>query len=282
MLSSLDGIVVNVASRSKHHRSFRTVLVAQRRGEEMRTMSDLELQKPIRRGDRDGQVRLVQEWLCLHGQNVAIDGDFGPATEVAVKAFQSQKRLPNNGVVDISTFAQMVAPMRAAMAPISAQRRSLGDLVVAYAQQHLQQHPREIGGQNKGPWVRLYMDGNEGSEWAWCAGFACYCVKQAATATGASVPITPSFSCDSLASSAKSKGKFVAQPSSSNRGSITPGSLFLVRKTSTDWTHTGIVVDAESETFKTIEGNTNDDGSREGYEVCARTRGYSSMDFISI
>jgi hypothetical protein len=54
----------------------------------------------------------------------------------------------------------------------------------------------------------------------------------------------------------------------------------LVRNTPSDWTHTGIVVSTSAETFKTIEGNTNDDGSREGYEVCARTRGYSNMDFI--
>ncbi len=245
-------------------------------------MSDLELQKSVRRGDRGGQVRLVQEWLCLHGHNVAIDDDFGPATEAAVKAFQSQKNLSGNGVVDNSAFAQLVAPMRAALASITPQRRSLGELVVAYAQQHLQQHPREIGGQNKGPWVRLYMDGHEGTEWAWCAGFACFCLRQAANATGAAMPITPSFSCDSLAASAKSKGKFLGQPSASGRESITPGSLFLVRKTSTDWTHTGIVVRAETEIIKTIEGNTNDDGSREGYEVCARTRGYSSMDFIAM
>jgi len=32
--------------------------------------------------------------------------------------------------------------------------------------------------------------------------------------------------------------------------------------------------------FQTIEGNTNDDGSREGYEGCQRVRGYASKDFI--
>jgi hypothetical protein len=34
------------------------------------------------------------------------------------------------------------------------------------------------------------------------------------------------------------------------------------------------------EVFKTIEGNTNDDGSREGYEVCARIHDFKSMDFV--
>jgi hypothetical protein len=79
-----------------------------------------------------------------------------------------------------------------------------------------------------------------------------------------------------LATSAKANDRFVS------RDKAGPGSFFLVRNAPTDWTHTGIVVNASDETFKTIEGNTNDDGSREGYEVCARTRGYSNMDFIKI
>ena len=44
--------------------------------------------------------------------------------------------------------------------------------------------------------------------------------------------------------------------------------------------HTGIIASAGPDTLQTIEGNTNDDGSAEGYEVCARTRGYTNMDFI--
>lgn len=41
--------------------------------------------------------------------------------------------------------------------------------------------------------------------------------------------------------------------------------------------HTGFVEKVISSTqIQTIEGNTNDDGSREGYEVCRRTRTISS------
>ncbi|MFA9221023.1 MAG: CHAP domain-containing protein [Sediminibacterium sp.] len=36
--------------------------------------------------------------------------------------------------------------------------------------------------------------------------------------------------------------------------------------------HTGFVESVEGEIIHTIEGNTNDTGSREGYEVCRRTR----------
>ena len=39
---------------------------------------------------------------------------------------------------------------------------------------------------------------------------------------------------------------------------------------------------ADADGFDTIEGNTNDDGAREGTEVCARRRGYTAKDFITI
>jgi hypothetical protein len=42
------------------------------------------------------------------------------------------------------------------------------------------------------------------------------------------------------------------------------------------------VVKAETDTFKSIEGNTNDEGSSEGFEVCARVHAYRGLDFIII
>jgi peptidoglycan hydrolase-like protein with peptidoglycan-binding domain len=174
-------------------------------------MSDQQLQKPLRRGDKQGQVKLIQEWLSLHGHHVAIDGDFGPATEEAVKEFQRASGVGITGIVDGDTFGRLIAPMTAAVASLPGNGRSLGELVVAYAMQHLAQHPLEIGGQNRGPWVRLYMDGNEGQPWAWCAGFACFCLKRACETLRESVPVTPSFSCDTLAAAAKAKGKFVGR-----------------------------------------------------------------------
>jgi len=49
--------------------------------------------------------------------------------------------------------------MRIALAPIPNEGQALSQLMVAYAQQHLSTRPREVGGQNMGPWVRLYLVG---------------------------------------------------------------------------------------------------------------------------
>jgi hypothetical protein len=245
-------------------------------------MDELKLDKNYAKGSSGRKVKLIQEWLCLNGVNIATDGDFGPATDYAVRAFQKSAGLAVDGIVGDGTFARLVLPMTAALQPVTIGRKPLGAIVAAYAEQHLGQHPREIGGQNRGPWVRLYMDGNEGPAWPWCAGFASFVLKQACGSLKVPLPVNTSYSCDVLAANAQKKGSFLAGPKILDKNRITPGSLFLVQRTATDWEHTGIVVSAEKDVFHTIEGNTNDEGSREGYEVCKRIRGYEKKDFIVI
>ena len=241
-------------------------------------MKDLTIDPDYKRGAKGANVRLIQEWLSLHGFGVVPDGKFGAATEAAVRAFQRKKRIPADGSVDEATFEALVKPMHSALKSPKL-RGSLGAMIVAYAKRHLRAHPREVGGENRGPWVRLYMGGREGAEFAWCAGFACFVLQQACSTLQLPLPITTSVSCDSLAASAKRNGIFVRE-SAATRSGIRAGSFFLVRRSPEDWTHVGVVTAVAAEAFSTIEGNTNDSGSREGFEVCARTRGYKDKDFI--
>jgi hypothetical protein len=245
-------------------------------------MSELTLDKVYKKGNRSREVKMIQEWLCLQGFGLKIDRDFGSATDYAVREFQKREGLEEDGVVGNTTFTRLVQPMKNALKEIPKGNKSLGEMVVAYAKQHLKQQPREIGGQNKGPWVRLYMKGHEGEAWPWCAGFVSFILKQACDTLGCSLPLKTSFSCDILASGAKDKGIFLRGSIASDIKKIKPGSLFLERRTSTDWTHTGIVIGVKDTVFLTLEGNTNDEGSREGYEVCMRIRGYKSKDFVLI
>ena len=233
-------------------------------------------------GAKGTRARLAQEWLSLHGFHVTIDGQFGPASAAATRAFQQKKRRPVTGVVDRATFEALVAPMTAALAPLSPPANAtLGRMVVAYARQHLAQHPREIGGQNMGPWVRLYMDGNQGPAWPWCAGFASFVMKQASATVSRPLPIKTSYSCDLLAAYATGAGCFCEGDARLvPTKAVKPGALFLNRRVAGDWEHVGIVVSAEPDVFHSIEGNTNDAGDREGYEVCQRVRGYKNKDFV--
>lgn len=245
-------------------------------------MGELTLERQTKLGKRGKGVKRVQEWLTLQDFGVKPDGDFGAATETALKRFQRKKGLKPTGIVDAATFEQLVAPMRAAVAPIKPGKRRLGQLVVAYARQHLKSHPREVGPDNSGPWVRLYMDGRDGPAWPWCAGFSCFILKQAADTLDVAMPIPSSFDVDALASSAKANDRFIEGSKAQNRSRVKPGSLFLSQKPEGDWSHVGIVVSPSGATFISIEGNTNDEGSFEGFEVCTRTRDWASKDFIRI
>lgn len=231
------------------------------------------------KGKRGKVAQRIQEWLCLNGCEVDIDGDFGKVTEIALGDFQSRAKLPKTGTVDQATHDTLVAPMLRSLAPKIDGASAFGEAVVAVANVHLAEHPRETGGDNRGPWVRLYMDGNEGPAWFWCAGFVTFLMRQAAELLDVKMPIEGSMSCDTLAAQAKNAGIFLSEANATPE-KITPGSIFLVRRTASDWTHTGIVTRADTEVFGTIEGNTNDDGNRNGYEVCARKRGYGKKDFI--
>jgi hypothetical protein len=245
-------------------------------------MKDLVLDKNYKKGSKGKKVKLIQEWLCFQGFHIMVDGIFGPATDYAVRQFQKRERLNVDGIVGDITFGRLIQPMTNALMSLPKDEKSLGQMVVAYSEQHWKQHPREIGGQNKGPWVRLYMKGKEGSEWPWCAGFACYILKQACQSLDVPLPVKTSVSCDVLAASAKEKGIFLKESRVTDKTQISPGCFFLRRRTPTDWVHAGIVTQAEDEVFHTIEGNTNDDGLRAGYEVCRRIRGYKNKDFILI
>lgn len=242
---------------------------------------EVELERPVQRGSRGSAVKRVQEWSCLHGHRLVADGVFGPASEAGVMAFQSASGIRATGIVDRTTYMALVSPMLRVLEPVP-HDGSLTDAVAKLAQKHLAEHPREIGGQNRGPWVRLYMDSNEGNSWPWCAGFVTFILKQASELTGKPMPVAGSFSCDVLAMQAKQNGRFCRENDIDDHVRDTGGdpAIFLVRRTSTDWTHTGFAMRFDSEVMDTLEGNTNDEGSREGYEVCARIRSFSRKDLI--
>ena len=179
--------------------------------------------------------------------------------------------------------AKLYAEIVKALNPIAAGGKSLSALAAAYAKQHIKNRPREAGGDNRGPWVRSYLDW-DGKDARWFAGFVCFALEQAAHTLGVQLPIKSSSSCDVLAMEAKTAGKFV--PESRVRSGafakkdLVPGTFFLVRKVPEDWVHVGIVTAPAKESFDTAEGNTDSGGSSNGFEAAERARGYASKDFI--
>lgn len=228
----------------------------------------------------------IQEWLTFNGYPTVIDGSMGPATIKQIKGFQAHMSLASTGVCDDKTQAFLTQPMTRAIQRIDPtfDDLTLGRLVVAYAKQHLAQGPIEIGGENRGPWVRLYMHGKDGREYPWCAGFATHLLEQSAQNLKTPMPVPYEWGCDELAAAGKKANIFLRPTSPAQFNTVSPGSLFLIRKGDANWQHTGIVeaVDLETGTFMSVEGNSNTNGSAEGYEVTRLCRQLALKDFILI
>ncbi|MDQ3282087.1 MAG: CHAP domain-containing protein [Acidobacteriota bacterium] len=169
---------------------------------------------------------------------------------------------------------------------------TFSSMVATYAYQHLQQRAREVGGQNRGPWVRLYLRNHQRpldpklpqSEFAWCAGFASTLLEQTEETLGRPSPLEYDWNCTALGTVARRKRLFVSGADAHKDPSRIPaGSLFLIRKKRRGhYHHTGVVVQADEHHVRTIEGNTSgpDDIVPRGHEVAMHTRDYGTLDFI--
>lgn len=241
-------------------------------------------------------VNKIQCWLNLYAQfnpgsgtATGIDGDFGQATEIAVTNYQKAKRLEQTGKVDAATFDSLCQPMADAFNTVP-KGRTLRDLILSAANIHMAGKPFELvvkGAANSGPWVRAYMDGNEGNDWFWCMGFVQAIIDQAATVQGKDFrTLMPStFSCDVVAMHGINKGMMRKSAQIRKDPSLVqPGDLFLVQKSENDWFHTGLVMAVNGDVFETIEGNTNNDGSNNGNGVYRRQRNFqkTKLDVFSI
>jgi peptidoglycan hydrolase-like protein with peptidoglycan-binding domain len=61
----------------------------------------------LRFGNSGIVVRVLQRLLVSQGYMTRVDGNFGALTEVAVKAFQSQRQLKVDGIVGAITWEQL-------------------------------------------------------------------------------------------------------------------------------------------------------------------------------
>ena len=241
-------------------------------------------------------IMKIQSWLTLFelvnpgsGTLTGIDGDFGPATEKAVMNFQKAKGIPQTGVVDAAVFSLLCSPLQKAF-ETTPTGNGLRQRILSAAKLQIENFPYELtinNASNSGPWVRSYMDGQEGKKLLWCMGFVQAIIDQGASSLNKNfkdlMPLT--FSCDTIGNTGIAKGLLTRFAKVRQDPSVVkPGDVFLIQQAPLDWIHTGIIVSVGNDIFETIEGNTNNDGSHNGTRACKRVRNFrtSKLDVFSI
>lgn len=139
---------------------------------------------------------------------------------------------------------------------------------------------QEVNGTNCGPRVDEYKAAtwlNPKVGWPWCAAFVCWCVREAMTLTG--VKETKTFKRPRTAGAWDFENWSLAQDGTTNtkkphRGDILPGDIVIFT-----FSHIGIATSSPDKNgnVRTIEGNSNKAGSREGGSVVVQKRHLSKI-----
>jgi hypothetical protein len=185
------------------------------------------------------------------GLPLRIDGEVGPLTWTALFA----DREPAAAAATGSDLTEQV--MRVAFNQVGVMEMPLGS--------------------NRGPQVDEFiratgLDPEEGS-FPWCVAFIFWCFRQAATALDVPNPMTKTAGVLALwraANRAPNAQIIKAADSQASIGNIGRGQIFVI-STGGGLGHAGLIEDVQNGKLVTIEGNTNDGGSREGIGVFRRT-----------
>lgn len=126
-------------------------------------------------------------------------------------------------------------------------------------------------GNNGGPEVSRYLKSvGLGPGYAWCMAYVYWCVNIACNRLGLINPLVKT------AGVLDQWNRTTCRKVPKIDKSVKPGDIFIIDFGKGNG-HTGFVVSITGGLVKTIEGNTNDEGSREGYEVAYRSRALSEF-----
>ncbi len=221
------------------------------------------------------QTRLIEVGCGPLG----VDGNFGADTFAAVEHFQARSvdasgaPLEIDGKVGPATWSALFGDEGI---PTTTQAPSplLGQvLTVATGEIGTMEAPL---GSNRGPKVDLYIRTtglDPAGHFAWCACFVYWCFNTASTSMAV---VNPCFKTAGVleawngAATVASARRILPAEAQAQPSLIVPGTQFLLRTSSTAG-HTGLIQEVHGNQLTTIEGNTNDNGSRDGIGVFRRT-----------
>jgi hypothetical protein len=202
---------------------------------------------------------------------LAVDGLFGKATILSVKAYQMHNFYPESrpltvdGIVGLLTWWSLFDTTHF----IPAQPSPLLSQAIEIAR-------REIGvtevppGSNSGPKVDEYLRSTGlGPGYPWCASFVYWDFEQASLKLNRVNPLIRTASCNYHWINTRGV-KISRNLAMANNNLIEPGAIFIIKMGPRG--HTGIVTDVHDGMIQTIEGNANAFHSAEGIGVVALQR----------
>ncbi len=229
----------------------------------------------LRRGDpRADLIKLVQSKLNdLLCDDLKIDGDFGAKTESSLKLLQTRRGLEADGILGPVSWAELFA-LEPGILKIPETPLLAGALQAAMDQVGV----RETGGRNRGPAVEKYLAAvGKPPGLSWCMAFCCWCYKEGAhNRRIESSPVIMTAGVHHHWRKAPDEIKLDPGVAIDDLRNVKPGMIFLIDHGHGKG-HCGVVVAAEAEGLRTIEGNTNIKGSRDGDGVHHRIRRYREI-----
>jgi hypothetical protein len=214
-----------------------------------------------------------------HRLNLQETGVFSAETQEAVQLFQARSLdfqnhpLQVDGQVGSMTWAALFKSEILASAPAPAGSLAGRVLQVAGAEVGVMEDPPNS---NRGPRVNQYLasvglNALEG-DYAWCAAFVYFCFSQASAALAIPNPAVKTAGALDVWNLAGPKGfrRLTCAEASDRPALVQPGMVFVI-STGGGHGHVGFVESLTGVVLTTVEGNTNDGGSREGVGVFRRT-----------
>ncbi len=234
----------------------------------------------IKAGNTDRPIVLsIQRRLNAVGCGpIEENGTFAQQTEDAVKLFQG--RFPDtdglpltvDGQVGPITWAALFGKQSVSVVSQVADPLLTRVLEVAASQVGVMEEPP---GSNRGARVDEYLraaglNPTAGS-FAWCAAFVYWCAQQAAAALRRPNPLIRTAGVLEHWNEAEKQRipRVLSEQANANPTLVKPGQIFTL-STGGGHGHMGLIAQVNGGKLTTIEGNTNDGGSREGVGVFRR------------
>ena len=256
-------------------------------------LEELVFQRDIKLSDNGPDVTLTKEWLRItdfverqfNTRHLTYHHFFDVTTHFVVKRIQKYLGLEVNGLVDKTIWDYLVEPMKNTYELDANSKDDIHKLVSYYASKHLQNRACQMKRDKRytfvclvGPWVRSYMDGNDGDDFLWAQPFVCTVLDQAFSTKQKKFTdmYENSFNCEDFRKRAQKENLLIYNEDLLATKYIPKiGDIYLKIDDSNIASHSGIIydiLDKKKGLYRTIEGNVSLIGDRRGYLVSLLSR----------